>query len=90
MEISYRNAEENGEYVEALSQSVISEPLIKIFLLSDGSNIMAEEIDREIGVKKRKGKKKNKTKKHRLIFEIEAQTIPQCSSAKHRIRKERK
>ena len=31
-------------------------------MLSDGSNIMAEEIDREIGVKKRKGKK-NKTKK---------------------------
>ena len=60
MEISYRNAEENGEYVEALSHSVISEPLIKIFLLSDGSNIMAEEIDREIGVKKRKGKKKKK------------------------------
>ena len=88
MEISYRNAEENGEYVEALSHSVISEPLIKIFLLSDGSNIMAEEIDREIGVKKRKGKKK--TKKHRLIFEIEAQIIPRCSSAKHRIRKERK
>ena len=73
MEISYRNAEENGEYVEALSHSVISEPLIKIFLLSDGSNIMAEEIDREIGVKKRKGKTKTKTKtkKHRLIFEIE-------------------
>ena len=62
MEISYRNAEENGEYVEALSHSVISEPLIKIFLLSDGSNIMAEEIDREIGVKKRKGKKKQKEK----------------------------
>ena len=66
MEISYRNAEENGEYVEVLSHSVISEPLIKIFLLSDGSNIMVEEIDREIGVKKRKGKKnknKNKNKK---------------------------
>ena len=60
MEISYRNAEENGEYVEVLSHSVISEPLIKIFLLSDGSNIMAEEIDREIGVKKRKGKKTKK------------------------------
>ena len=89
MEISYRNAEENGEYVEALSHSVISEPLIKIFLLSDGSNIMAEEIDREIGVKKRKGKKKKK-KKHRLIFEIEAQTILRCRSAKHRIKKERK
>ena len=60
MEISYRNAEENGEYVEVLSHSVISEPLIKIFLLSDGSNIMAEEIDREIGVKKIKVKKKKK------------------------------
>ena len=43
-------------------------------MLSDGSDIMAEEIDREIGVKKRKGKTKTKTKtkKHRLIFEIEA------------------
>ena len=51
---------------------------------------MAEEIDREIGVKKRKGQTKTKTKKHKLIFEIEAQTIPRCSSAKHRIRKERK
>ena len=38
--------------------------MINIFLLSDGSNIMAEEIHREIAVKKRKGKnKKNKNKK---------------------------
>ena len=53
---------------------------------------MAEEIHREIAVKKRKGKnKKNKNKKkNRHFFEIEAQTIPRCSSAKHRIRKERK
>ena len=61
-----------------------------MFLLSDGSDIMAEEIDREICVKKRKGKKQTKPKKHRLMFEMEAQTIPRCSSAKHRIRKERK
>ena len=54
---------------------------------------MAEEIHREIAVKKRKGKNKknkNKKKKNRHFFEIEAQTIPRCSSAKHRIRKERK
>ena len=53
---------------------------------------MAEEIHREIAVKKRKEKtKKNKNKKKtRHFFEIEAQTIPRCSSAKHRIRKERK
>ena len=53
---------------------------------------MAEEIHREIAVKKRKGKnkKKQKQKKTRHFFEIEAQTIPRCSSAKHRIRKERK
>ena len=60
--------------------------MINIFLLSDGSNIMAEEIHREIAVKKRKGK--NKKNKH--FFEIEAQTIPWCRSAKHRVRKERK
>ena len=47
---------------------------------------MAEEIHREIAVKKRKGK--NKKNKH--FFEIEAQTIPWCRSAKHRVRKERK
>ena len=65
--------------------------MINIILLSNGSNIMAEEIAREINVKKREGKK-NKTKKknHRLIFEIEAQTILWCSSSKHRIRHERK
>ena len=61
--------------------------MINIILLSNGSNIMAEEIAREIDVKKREGKKK---KKHRLIFEIEAQTILWCSSSKHRIRHERK
>ena len=63
--------------------------MINIILLFNGSNIMAEEIAREIDVKKREGKKKQK-KKHRLIFEIEAQTILRCRSAKHRIRKERK
>ena len=36
--------------------------MINIILLSNGSNIMAEEIAREINVKKREGKK-NKTKK---------------------------
>ena len=50
---------------------------------------MAEEIHREIAVKKRKGKNK-KNKKNRHFFEIEAQTIPWCGSAKHRVRKERK
>ena len=35
--------------------------MINIILLSNGSNIMAEEIAREINVKKREGKK-NKTK----------------------------
>ena len=64
--------------------------MISIILLSNGSNIMAEEIAREIDVKKREGKKKNKKKKQRLIFEIEAQTILWCSSSKHRIRHERK
>ena len=65
--------------------------MINIILLSNGSNIMAEEIAREINVKKREGKKnKTKKKKHRLIFEIEAQTILWCSSSKHRIRHERK
>ena len=65
--------------------------MINIILLSNGSNIMAEEIAREINVKKREGKQnKTKKKKHRLIFEIEAQTILWCSSSKHRIRHERK
>ena len=36
--------------------------MINIILLSNGSNIMAEEIAREINVKKREGKQ-NKTKK---------------------------
>ena len=36
--------------------------MINIILLSNGSNIMAEEIAREIDVKKREGKK-TKTKK---------------------------
>ena len=36
--------------------------MISIILLSNGSNIMAEEIAREIDVKKREGKK-TKTKK---------------------------
>ena len=36
--------------------------MISIILLSNGSNIMAEEIAREIDVKKREGKK-NKNKK---------------------------
>ena len=36
--------------------------MINIILLSNGSNIMAEEIAREINVKKREGKK-NKTEK---------------------------
>ena len=64
--------------------------MINIILLFNGSNIVAEEIAREKYVKKREGKKKNKTKKHRLIFEIEAQTILWCSSSKHRIRHEMK
>ena len=65
--------------------------MINIILLFNGSNIMAEEIAREIDVKKREGKKKQKKqKKHRLIFEIEAQTILWCSSSKHRIRHEMK
>ena len=64
--------------------------MISIILLSNGSNIMAEEIAREIDVKKREGKKTKTKKKHRLIFEIEAQTILWCSSSKHRIRHERK
>ena len=34
--------------------------MINIILLSNGSNIMAEEIAREIDVKKREGKKKKK------------------------------
>ena len=63
--------------------------MINIILLFNGSNIVAEEIAREKDVKKREGKKNNK-KKHRLIFEIEAQTILWCSSSKHRIRHERK
>ena len=37
--------------------------MINIILLSNGSNIMAEEIAREINVKKREGKQ-NKTKKN--------------------------
>ena len=37
--------------------------MISIILLSNGSNIMAEEIAREIDVKKREGKK-TKTKKN--------------------------
>ena len=37
--------------------------MINIILLSNGSNIMAEEIAREIDVKKREGKK-TKTKKN--------------------------
>ena len=36
--------------------------MINIILLSNGSNIMAEEIAREIDVKKREGKKKKKKK----------------------------
>ena len=65
--------------------------MINIIFLSNGSNIMVEEIAREINVKKREGEQnKAKKKKHRLIFEIEAQTILWCSSSKHRIRHERK
>ena len=64
--------------------------MINIILLFNGSNIVAEEIAREKDVKKREGKKKQKKKKHRLIFEIEAQTILWCSSSKHRIRHEMK
>ena len=37
--------------------------MINIILLSNGSNIMAEEIAREINVKKREGKKKQNKKK---------------------------
>ena len=37
--------------------------MISIILLSNGSNIMAEEIAREINVKKREGKKKQNKKK---------------------------
>ena len=36
--------------------------MINIILLSNGSNIMAEEIAREIDVKKREGKKKQQKK----------------------------
>ena len=38
--------------------------MINIILLSNGSNIMAEEIAREINVKKREGKKTKKQKKN--------------------------
>ena len=48
MEISYRNAEENGEYVEVLSQSVISEPLIKMFYIHLHGVDMEEIIDIDI------------------------------------------
>ena len=38
--------------------------MINIILLSNGSNIVAEEIAREKDVKKREGKKKQKKKKN--------------------------
>ena len=38
--------------------------MINIILLSNGSNIMAEEIAREINVKKREGKKTKQNKKN--------------------------
>ena len=38
--------------------------MINIILLSNGSNIMAEEIAREINVKKREGKKTKQKKKN--------------------------
>ena len=45
--------------------------MINIILLSNGSNIMAEEIAREINVKKREGKQ-NKTKKKNIDLSLKS------------------